>query len=260
MKQKKYIFWALSIFVLTLYSCSTDNNDNVKILKKVVEVSADGTSATSLFMYNGDEIVSIDGVNKHTDFIYTDGLITKIVTLDKESQVVETIEYSYLEGRLVSARSLNNYRISYVHHSDGTVSYEKWSLNSGNVELRMYHGTLYFQNENLIKDERIIDNTGVGVVSNYSISFEYDSKKNPLYAILGYNKLLDHNQRISLNNSLISTEIVSITREDQIISSANFSNSIFKYDSDGYPTEQVSEKALSDNGSGAYLKTQYFYE
>lgn len=260
MKQKKYIFWALSIFVLTLYSCSNDTDGSVKFLKKVVEVSNNGTSATSLFMYNGDEIVSIDGVYKHTDFIYTDGLITKIVTLDKKSQVVETIEYSYIEGRLVTAKSLNNYRISYVHNSDGTVSYEKWSLNVGNEEVKISYGKLYFQNENLIKEERIIDNTGVDVVSNYSTSFEYDSKKNPLYAILGYNKLLDQNQRISLNNSLVSTEIVSITREDQITSSANFYKSTYKYDSDGYPTEQVSERALLENGTAAYLKTQYFYE
>jgi hypothetical protein len=126
--------------------------------------------------------------------------------------------------------------------------------------VKISHGTLYFQNENLVKDERIIENTGVGVVSNYSISFEYDSKKNPLFAILGYKKLLNHNQRISLNNRLVSIEIVSITREDQITSSANFYKSTFKYDSDGYPTEQVSERALLDNGTVAYLKTQYFYE
>jgi hypothetical protein len=260
MKEIKNIFWLLSICLSVLCSCSTDNNDNVKYLKKVVEVSDDGTSATSLFIYNGDEIVSIDGVHKHTDFTYTDGLITKIVTLDKESQELETIEYSYIEGRLVSVKSLNNYRINYVHNSDGTVSYEKWSLNLGNEGVKISHGTLYFQNENLVKDERIIENTGVGVVSNYSISFEYDSKKNPLFAILGYKKLLNHNQRISLNNSLVSIEVVSITREDQITSSANFYKSTFKYDSDGYPTEQVSERALFDNGTAAYLKTQYFYK
>ena len=119
---------------------------------------------------------------------------------------------------------------------------------------------MYFQNGNFIKDERILDNTAAGVVSNYSISYEYDSKNNPLNAILGYEKLLDHNETISLNNSTITTIITSTTKEGQISSSAKFYKKSYKYDIEDYPTERVSENTLLNNGNYGYLKLQFFYE
>ncbi|MFV8466876.1 hypothetical protein [Flavobacterium sp. LB1P62] len=259
MKKTKKIFCVLSIFLLTLYSCSNDTDDNIKLLKKVVATSADGTSATTLFTYNGNKIVSIDGVQKHVDFTYTDDLISKTVTLNKTNQLLETIEYTYVAGELIRSKSPNNYIINYIHNSDETVSYEKLAVNSGNQEVKVYHGILYFQNKNFIKDERIIDNTVVGVTSSYSISFDYDFKHNPLFNVLGYKKLLDYNEAISSNNSLISTVIISTTKDGQIASSAKFYKNSFTYDLENYPTEQVSDNAISDDGNIGYLKSQYFY-
>jgi len=205
--------------------------------------------------------VSIDGVRKHTDFTYSSGLITKIVELDKATQVSNTVEYIYVKDQLVCAKSPKNYIINYIHNSDGTVSYEKIAIGLvGTQEVKMYHGILYFQNQNLVKDERIVDNTAAGVVSNYSISFEYDSKNNPLHGIFGYEKLLDHNETVSLNNSTIHTIITTTTKEGQISSSAKFYKKSFKYDLEDYPTEQLSEDALLNNGNYGYLKSQYFYE
>jgi hypothetical protein len=258
MKKTKNIFWVLSIFLLTLYSCSNDNDDSLKLLKKVVETSENGTSETTVYTYNGTEIVSIDGVQKRTDFTYTDGLITKTVILNKTNQLSETIEYSYLVGKLVEVESLGNYRINYIHNTDKTVSYERFRI-SGNQQVKEFHGTLYFENENLIKNERILDTMPVGITSSESITFDYDAKNNPLYNVLGYKNLLDHMETISSNNSLINTVIATTTNGDQVLSVANFYKSSFKYDSENYPTERVSETAILANGNTGYLKTQYFY-
>ncbi|MNG32565.1 hypothetical protein D3C84_1186110 [compost metagenome] len=76
---------------------------------------------------------------------------------------------------------------------------------------------------------------------------------------MGYKKLLDCNEGISPNNSLISTVITSVSKEDQVTSSAVFYKSSFKYDLDNYPTEQVSENAIATNGHVGYLKSEYFY-
>ena len=76
---------------------------------------------------------------------------------------------------------------------------------------------------------------------------------------LGYKKLLNHMETISSNNSLINTVITTTTNGNQVLSSANFYKSSFKYDSDNYPTEQVSETALLANGNRGYLKREYFY-
>lgn len=252
MKKTKSIVWLLSIFLMTLYSCSNDNDDSVKLLKKIVETSEAGTSEITLFTYNGNQIVSIDGTLKRTDFTYTDGLIAKTVTLNKTTQLLETIEYSYLNAKLDKVESLG-YRIKYIHNSDKTVSYERFMI-SGNQQVKEFHGKLYFENENLIKDDRTVDNTNVGVISNYTVSYDYDLKKNPLFHVTGFRELLNQNEKISLNNSLISTVITSVSKDDQITSSANFYKSSFKYDLDNYPIERVSE-----NEKTGYLKTEYFY-
>ena len=115
------------------------------------------------------------------------------------------------------------------------------------------------ENENFIKDERIFDNTAAGVVAKHNVIFDYDAKRNPLYNILGYKKLLDYNEGISSNNSLMRTVTTNFSKDDQITSSASLYKSTFKYDSENYPTERISETAVAGNGNVGYLKTQYFY-
>ena len=254
MKKTKNISWLISIFILAICSCSNDSDNDVKLLQKVIETSKEGVSKTTFFTYNGDKIVSVNGGQKHTNYTYTDHLITKTVTLNKTNQLLETIEYRYVENKLVEVKSLDNYRIHYIHNSDKTVSYERFTIGLGNQEVKEYHGVLYSDNENFSKDERTLDNTAAGVLLKHSISFYYDSKNNPLYTILGYKRLLDRMEAISSNNSLINTVIATTTNGDQVLSSANFYKSSFKYDSDNYPTEQISE-----NENTGYLKTEYFY-
>jgi hypothetical protein len=45
----------VAAFSAILYSCFKDKDDNAKLLKRLVEISTDGTSATD-FSYNGNEI------------------------------------------------------------------------------------------------------------------------------------------------------------------------------------------------------------
>jgi len=259
MKNKLNIFLVVSSVLAVLCSCSKDKDENVKFLKQLVETSADGTSTTTDFTYNGDEIKSIDGVKQHTDFSYMDGLITKMVVSDKTNKTVNTIEYSYLRGKLISVKSLNNYTIKYTANSDGSVAYERFDINAENKEVKIYHGTLYFEKDNFIKDQRTFDNAPSGVSLTYTASFEYDAKSNPFHSIMGYEKLLDHNDIISVNNSLISVATNTSSQNDQIISSANFYKSTFKYDDDGYPIERVSEAVMPVNGNSEYKKSEYFY-
>lgn len=260
MKKIKYIYWILSVLLFAFYACSTESVDTIKLLKRVVTTSSDGASTSTMYTYIGSKIVSIDGVLKHTDFTYDNDLITKIVVFDKQNQLSESIECSYVGGQLVQVKSLNNYRISYVYNLNGTISFEKFILDSDNPEVKVSHGTLYFQNENLIKTETIADDTPEGTISTSNVSFEYDSKNNPMRNVLGYRKLLDQNQKISLNNSLTSVLISTTTQGDQVTSSAKFYKTAFKYDVDDYPIEEVSETAILDNGTIGYLKTDYFYQ
>jgi hypothetical protein len=59
----------------------------------MVETTEDGLSETTLFSYDGNKITSINSPSR-TDFTYTDGLVSKIVLLNKKNKIKEIIEYS----------------------------------------------------------------------------------------------------------------------------------------------------------------------
>ena len=257
MKNIKKILCLLS--VLVLFSCTGDKDGKAKLLKKLVETSADGTAKTTLYKYKDNAIISIDGSQTRTDFTYTNGLISKMQTLDKITKGVTTLLYTYEEDRLVSVVSSDQYKISYVHNSDGTVSVEKWTLVSGNPDKKLYHGTLIFKDDNFIKETRTLDDAAPGVVATHSLSFEYDAKNNPFYFIKGFDKLLNQSNIISLNNSLISVVTSTETKDGQTISAANFYKNTITYDEEGYPKEKVSEAVMPENGNSEYLKSEYFY-
>jgi hypothetical protein len=85
------IFLLLSVFSVLLCSCSNDDDNKSKFLRKLVETAADG--------HRPQLCSSIMGRNRYyrwywsrTDFNYTNGLITKIVTIDK-AWGSKTLEY-----------------------------------------------------------------------------------------------------------------------------------------------------------------------
>jgi hypothetical protein len=82
-KNQKYILDAIT-FIIAFYSCSNENVSSQKLLQKMVETTEDGLSETT-FAYDGNKITSINSPNSRTDFTYTDGLISKIVLLNKKN-------------------------------------------------------------------------------------------------------------------------------------------------------------------------------
>jgi hypothetical protein len=56
---------------------------------------------------------------------------------------------------------------------------------------------------------------------------------------------MDHNDLVSLNNKRSSVvQRVVLMRQVRLYLLLNFFNSIFKYDTDGYPMEQLTETAF----------------
>ena len=260
MKISKKVVCLIVIFNLTLFSCSKVDDKSVKLLQKIVETSKEGLPETTMFTYRGNEIVNIDGTLKSTDFKYKDGLITRIDVLNKATKVLETINYSYVEGKLVQAESLGNYIIKFSHNTDKTISYERFSLGANHQKVREYQGVLTFENGNYTDDKRTLDNVGFGIIMKSIRTFKYDKKINPFSVILGFDVLLNYDECLSKNNNLSIVFIDSTTLPgNKITSSATMSSSNFKYDADGYPIEKLSETALLPNGNKGYMKTEYFY-
>lgn len=256
MKKLTQIFLFASIVALLFTSCASDKDENGKNFIKMIETTENGVSKNSVFTYNENKIISTDNSAQNVVYTYTDGLITKVVNYNKQSKLSVTLNYEYLKEKLVKVTSSEDYLINYTYNSDGTVSYEKNTVDSKNKENKEYHGTLSFKNENLVKDERVFDAVSSNTVSSSKTTFEYDAYNNPYSAILGYDKLLDQGVAISKNNVVRTVAETAVVENGQTISSANLYSTTFKYDSDNYPIEQVSESsAMNPN----YLKIQYLY-
>jgi uncharacterized lipoprotein YehR (DUF1307 family) len=252
----------VSVLMLSITSCSSDDNNQEKLLKRVIEVNEDGSSSTTNLTYNGNHIVSIVSDTKSETFSYTGDLITRITSLDMTNQMQITFDYSYTDDKLTKVISSDNYELNFTHNENGTVSYEKTMIDNDNNEILIYHGTLYFQGQNALEDIRILDNIPENVLSKEEVSFEYDGKKNPMYNITGYSKLLDRFATISANNAISSIKITSTTFLDteQGISAAIQYPRNYHYDNNGYPKEIVSEYTVFGNQNPNHVKSLYFYE
>jgi hypothetical protein len=252
----------IAVVSLTFVSCSTDTvSTQTKLLKRVVEISNDGSSTETLFNYDGSKITSIVSNATTTEFTYTDNLITTLVEVDNTTMLQNTLDYTYDNNQLVKVVSSSNYEMHFIHHTDGTVAYEKTTKDLASNVIVLFHGVLYFQNGNLIKDERTFDDTAINIESTQTVTYQYDSKSNPLVNILGYNKLLDKFSTLSANNNTNTYKESSIKNldTDQIISANNLFEKGMKYDSDNYPAEIVSEKPLFGEEDSNHLKSQFFY-
>ena len=94
MKKIKEIVGILVIVLITLCSCTTETIEQAPMLKRIVEVSVDGSSNTTTLNYNGNKIATIDKVDAFLEFYYTGDLITKIVEFTKSNSHKNTMEYS----------------------------------------------------------------------------------------------------------------------------------------------------------------------
>jgi uncharacterized lipoprotein YehR (DUF1307 family) len=254
----------VSVLMLAITSCSNDDNNNNpdQLLKTLIEVNVDGSSATTHLTYDGNKILSIVSPTKSETFEYNGELITRINSMDIPNQELTVFDYIYTNDKLTKVICSENYELNFVHNADGTVTYEKTMLDTNNNEVLVYHGTLSFQGQNVLEDKRVLDNTVSSEVHKQEVSFAHDAKINPLNNITGYSKLLDRFTTISANNTASSLEIYSVNYLDteQATSSAVQYQRSFQYDGNNYPTEIVSRYPVFEPQNSNHLKSLYFYE
>jgi hypothetical protein len=258
---KNFKTYFLLFFTSLLFiSCTTETFDEVRLLRQVVEIANDGTSMTTALTYNGNEIVSTDNAVKHADFTYTNSLITKIVILDKVASHASTLLYSYVDGNLVKITSSDNFVINYNYSNAGLISYEKWSKNNNDESIKVNYGTLTYEVSNLVEDEMTIDSNDSNMVLTNTRNFTYDSKKNALSNIVGFNALLNYNSLVSESNVLLNVETSAVTYKDkdEATVSKNLYKNEYKYDEKGYPVEITGEKSFFGDMAN-HVKTQLYY-
>ncbi len=256
MKNLIKIFFFISIVALLSSSCANDKDDKGKNFIKMIESTENGVVENSVYTYRENQIISAENSKERIDYTYKKELISKIVIYNKDLQKNTVLDYTYSKEKLVKVISSDGYAIYYTHNADGTVSYEKYNGNTKDSEEAVFHGSLYFKNKNLIKDERVFDNVATNQIKTSKITFDYDAYNNPYGSILGYDKLLNQGTSISKNNPIRTVAETTVLIGEQTISSAKMYLTTYKYDADNYPTEQVSEASL---GNPNYSKIQYLY-
>jgi hypothetical protein len=235
---------AFSVLLLILSSCSKNDTSTTQdpiLLKKMIQTdSKTGTSSTIDITYTGNKKVTEIGTGSNAYknvYTYTGDLITKIENNNTTTNsVTKTTDYSYTNG--VLSTSINSTpagtsksKILYIHNSDGTISFQKSTINlATNVEIFGETGKYTYANSNLIKSELININT-------ITKSYEYDNKNNTSKNILGISLLLELEVLASSNNWTKSTDVYGTVTP------------VYTYNSSNYPTQQVIGTTT----------TQYFY-
>ncbi|WP_163410569.1 hypothetical protein [Flavobacterium ajazii] len=261
----KKIICFFSVLVLVLASCSSDDNssseDNLILPKTISSTNPEfpQDNKVSTITYDGNKIMSIASLGSKTVFTYDGNRIIKQEVFDVDlsgNQIKKTsISYTYENGKLktrILRKGFENaypegqyiYKSVYTHISDTFISYIYYTVNANtNAERKSSEGNLTYKDGNLIKEQEIEDS------SIYTREYEYDTKKNPLKNILGFNLLL--NETIFSINNISKT----IRTETEYPNPVVYLKS-YIYDDNGYPTKRTS---FASDGESVEYTEEYSY-
>ena len=296
----KKISLLLSIFAIAIVSCSKDEVTApapapvLGVLPTRIENISEGDgNSTANLTYNGNKIVEYseprNSVVYKTVFTYNGDLIVKGESF-KGSVLEDSDEYIYENNKIKTILSLEN-RIDYqtnlpyvektkkvyTYNTNGTILEEQFKLvdgvyeNQNRTKLFTYNST-----GNLIKSEEnsrssyFNGTTDVVTTSNYTYTYEYDNKNNPLKNITGLNKI-GFSDTFSVNNVIKKTSTFSSTNDGVINPNpqpARVSEYVLLYNANDYLTENKYSynSAVYPPGGGTptiVIKTnitRYFYD
>lgn len=264
MKIKLFFF---SAFALLLSSCSSDENSPSQEIDSTLPKTISyiypsvylGTNSKETLTYNGNKIVTIVREDSKTVFTYNGDVIIKEEVFDIENGKEiknEEVSYSYENGKLktrifresISAEYPDGYfieKVVYTHNSNGTVSYINYDVeNIKKTETKSAEGTLTYKDGNLIKIEEKSGSSATILL------FEYDSKKNPLKNILGFNLLLNEIDGFGNNN------IVKTTKTTTEFPNPSVYVTSYIYNDASYPTRHTS---FDGGGKNIEYEIEYAY-
>lgn len=264
---KKIIALFSALIMVLISSCSSDNpsstSEDTSVLPKTIShvypTTNLGTNNTSTITYSGNKIVNNIAGSSKIVFTYDGDVITKQEEfyVDNKGAQKKNLEilYTYENGKL-KTRILREgfstsypegqfiYKTAYIHSSDVQISSIASTVDPDtNAETKVEESSLTYKGGNLVKK---VETSGNSI---YTRVFEYDTKKNPLKNITGFNLLLDEISEYGSNN-LVKTTYTTNYSSDTIIYLTSYI-----YNDKDYPTKNTS---LAGDGSVEY-EIQYQY-
>ncbi len=294
-KKAQLLLVSIVTFAVTLTSCSKDDtitevpqtSKSFILPKKIVEDNGRGSISTAILTYDGNKILQYTQDNQKSIYTYTGDLITKVESYDGATITFQSI-YSYLNNKLATVTNTETIinsttgvttvyknKTFYTYNPDGTVLEESYKIdNTTGLETKNNRSSVNtYANGNLVKTvststniSTYTDGNGNLVTDTYvnktTETFEYDTKNTYTKNILGFDKLLFSES--SLNN-LVKTAYLSESTTNGVAnptSPATVNIYIFKYNPNGYPTEEKKDYTFYDNNVPVIKTrtTQYFYE
>mgnify|MGYP003576012293 CR=1 FL=1 len=242
---KKLLLLVIAFNLIT--SCSSDENSSSEqqdsTLPKTISYTYSdrylGMNSINILTYNGNKIVSSIKSGSKTIFTYTGDVIAKqeVFDVDEKGKEIKTkeVNYTYENGKLITRVSKAYFttqypdgtsidKTVYTHASNEFISFIRYAVDiDTKVETKRYDGSFTYADGNLMK-----------YIAGSSIYiYEYDTKKNPLKNVLGFNLLLDEIREMGKNNA------TKISYKPISGSDANYLKS-YIYNEKDYPTKHTS--------------------
>lgn len=225
----KKILSLFGVLTFMLTSCSSDDSSSDSNIEtatikptKIIHLTPENSVIyVTDIKYDGNKIVSsTDDDGYVLKYTYTGDLITKIEQFRSFTALEKTTEYTYLNGKLSTEierkpNQIKYFETKYTYNPDGTVSYNGKQINSAPGESVTSSGRNTYKDGNLIKNETIYN----GEVA-HSVSFEYDTKKNPMRNVLA-------------KSSPFNNEVKMISSDSPILGSTV----TYTYNNNDFPTE-----------------------
>lgn len=247
MKKSLYI---LSVVFLIFTSCSTDSDNSVLLIKKIVAVS-ENSAITTIFSYNGTKLNTIVVDNFRLEHTYSGDKIVNVKRYYGTSLDEETFyEYDNL-GRVSS--ELIVYYVSdfsqkniYTYNANNTISFQILSGDQSSQSPTNRSGLISRgTNEEVLKVEFFNQD-----VLTSSEVFTYDAKNSPYKNIMGYDKL-------PLNRENIFNMLTSVSSNANQDSGTN---SIYEYGYNGSNFPETRMQSFYENGVlQSNVNSSYFY-
>ena len=263
---KKLLLLCIAL-VAVLTSCANDDDSILEdslVLPQTITytypVISPGTNEKNTLTFDGNKIVSIVEFGSKVTFTYSGDFIIKQEAFDVDQQGKETkhseVGYFYENGKLKTRTftdgiSVNNPdglyfdKTVYTYSSNELISYVNSSVdNNTKKEIKTSEGTLTYKGDNLVKDQQKFDSVTI------TLSYEYDTKYNPLKNILGFNLLLNEISEFGKNN------IVKTIRTSSDNTNIAVYLTSYIYNESDYPTKHTS---FAGDGKSIEYEIEYTY-
>lgn len=195
-KAAQYLF-LVSLFVLTLTSCSNDNDSTKVVLLNKLTTVVMGQQSVYTFSYKNSKLTKVafqidgqtDGVG-YDKYFYTNNLITQIKRFNAANQNTATTTFTYTaNGQLeqvvkVEPSSNYGYRSVFTYNTDGTVSVTGYygDVTTQNT-LSGVSEKYYFENGEVSQKDFTSD------TFSSTLTYDYDSANHPMQNVIGLNAI-----------------------------------------------------------------------